>query len=258
MPTLGIIVPDDGPLDYELYRLEPWLARFGNDVSVITEDSPSPGFVYGDAPEAIAASLRQTGSDDVLLPCARRLVDRQCDAILWACTSGSFAGGYQWACDQAKRLRGESDRPCTSTTLALIEAVRALGGSEVDLLSTYPVSATERLTETLSDAGIRVVDSTSVDGATDHSFGKQADFSYQLDMLEVMKDFLTHHSTSSKRPILIPNTSVNTLALIDELERQANRPVITANQASLWHALKLLDVNGSLRGAGALFDLTAE
>ena len=131
-----------------------------------------PGFVYGDGPEAIESSLKQTGSDESLLPCARRLVEQQCEAVVWACTSGSFAGGFQWARDQANRLRRETDLPCTSTTLALIEAVHAMDRREVDLLSTYPVFATERLTETLQDAGISVIDSTSVDGATDHSYGK--------------------------------------------------------------------------------------
>ena len=255
MSRLGIIVPDDGPLDCELYRLEPWFVHRGIDVKVSTEDSFSPGFVYADGPEEIEASLKHTGSDEVLLPCAQRLVEQQCEVILWACTSGSFAGGYQWARDQTKRLRRESDRPCTSTTLALIEAVHALDTREVDLLSTYPQFATQRLTETLADAGIEVVDSTSVDGATDHSFGKQADFSYQLNILDVMREFLTHVSPASERPILVPNTSVNTLRLVEEFESEAQRPVITANQASVWHALKLLDVKDSPRGAGSLFEV---
>ncbi len=258
MSRLGIIVPDDGPLDYELYRLEPWLERCGIDVSVRTEDSYSPGFGYGDAPDVIEASLKRTGSDESLLPCARRLVEQQCEAILWACTSGSFAGGYQWARDQANRLRRETDRPCTSTTLALIEAVHALDWREVDLLSTYPVFATERLTETLSCAGITVIDSTSVDGATDHSYGKQADFSYQLDMRAAMRDFLTSVSPNSDRPILVPNTSVNTLELVEDMEQDAKRPVITANQASVWHALELLGFKGKALGAGSLFDATIQ
>lgn len=255
MSKLGIIVPDDGPLDYELYRLEPWLERCGIELSVCTEDSYSPGFVYGDGPEAIEASLRHTGSDESLLPCARALVEQHCEAVLWACTSGSFAGGYQWAREQANRLRRETDRPCTSTTLALIEAVHAIDHCEVDLLSTYPVFATERLTETLRDAGITVVDSTSVDGATDHSYGKQADFSYELDLREALQDFLKNVSAHSDRPILVPNTSVNTLTLLEDMERDAKRPVITANQASIWHALKLLDFKGKAQGAGSLFDI---
>ena len=200
MSRLGIIVPDDGPLDCELYRLEPWFVHRGIDVKVSTEDSFSPGFVYADGPEEIEASLKHTGSDEVLLPCAQRLVEQQCEVILWACTSGSFAGGYQWARDQTKRLRRESDRPCTSTTLALIEAVHALDTREVDLLSTYPQFATQRLTETLADAGIEVVDSTSVDGATDHSFGKQADFSYQLNILDVMREFFDPRQPRQRAP----------------------------------------------------------
>jgi len=257
MATLGIIVPDDGPLDYELYRLKPWFDERGIHVNVVTEDSYSPGFVYGESASAIEASLKQTGSDESLHPCLKRLVGQHCDVIVWACTSGSFAGGYQWSLDQTERLRRESARPCTSTTLALIEAVHALDVSEVDLLSTYPEFATQRLTETLAEAGITVVDSTSVDGATNHSYGKQADFSYELDILESMEHFVTSVSSHSDRPILVPNTSVNTLDLVESFEKIANRLVITANQASLWHALKLLDCDIAPRDAGRLFQLTA-
>ena len=132
--------------------------------------------------------------------------------------------------------------------------MHALDCRQVDLLSTYPEFATGRLTETLADAGIEVLDSISVDGATEHSYGKQADFSYQLDLREVMEDFVTNVS-SSGRPILIPNTSVNTLELVETLEEQAQRVVITANQASLWHALRLLDVKGEARRAGRLFEI---
>ena len=256
MARLGIIVPDDGPLDYELYRLDPWLDRCEIDIDISLEDSHSPGIRYGDPPEAIEASLLETGGDDTLLPCARRLADQRCDAIVWACTSGSFGGGYQWARDQVNRLRQVSGLPCTSTTLSLIEAVHALDQPLVDLLSTYPTFATERLTATLRDAGIDVVDVVSVDGATDHSFGKQADFSYQLDMIAAMNDFLTNTSTDSPRPILIPNTSVNTLDLIERFEEQAGRPVITANQASLWQGLRLLGLDPEASGVGSLFATT--
>ena len=40
---------------------------------------------------------------------------------------------------------------------------------------------------------------------------------------------------------MIPDTAINTLAILPRLMARAGRPVITANQASLWHALACLD-----------------
>jgi maleate cis-trans isomerase len=54
-------------------------------------------------------------------------------------------------------------------------------------------------------------------------------------------------------PILIPDTAINSLSLVGELERRSGHPVFAANQVSLWHGLKLLGVSARIEGAGSLF-----
>ena len=44
-------------------------------------------------------------------------------------------------------------------------------------------------------------------------------------------------SGAGRRPVLVPDTAINTLPLLERLQEKADRPVITANQATLWHAL---------------------
>jgi len=45
------------------------------------------------------------------------------------------------------------------------------------------------------------------------------------------------------------------VAILDALEQDLGRPVISANQASLWHCLRLSGVKGPVPGYGNLLRL---
>ena len=147
---LGVILPDDGPQSYEWHALAPWLAARGAaDVRVSVAGSVCDGMHTPD-------SLFATGSIERLAPAATRLAAMGCRAVMWACTSGSFVGGRRWAVEQAEVLAAVCGRPAGSTSLALVEAVAALGADAVDLLSPYPPPVGDRLVAFLEDSGIGV------------------------------------------------------------------------------------------------------
>lgn len=55
--------------------------------------------------------------------------------------------------------------------------------------------------------------------------------------------------------VLIAGTGFRCVAIIEALEQDIGRPVISANQASLWHGLKRAGVRASVAGYGALLRL---
>ena len=55
--------------------------------------------------------------------------------------------------------------------------------------------------------------------------------------------------------VLIAGTGFRCVAILDALERDLKRPVISANQASLWHCLRLSGVHARVDGYGSLFRL---
>jgi maleate isomerase len=55
--------------------------------------------------------------------------------------------------------------------------------------------------------------------------------------------------------VLIAGTGFRCVAILDALERDLGRPVISANQASLWRCLRLSGVRSPVSGYGRLFDL---
>ena len=53
--------------------------------------------------------------------------------------------------------------------------------------------------------------------------------------------------------VLVPDTAMHTLAIIGELEAAIGKPVLTANQVTVWKGLQLLGPVPALPGLGALF-----
>ena len=53
--------------------------------------------------------------------------------------------------------------------------------------------------------------------------------------------------------ILVPDTAVPTLAIIDEIEKETGKIVLSANQVTLWNALRLAGAEFSVDRFGKLF-----
>lgn len=239
--TLGVIWPDDGRglVDYEWLRLNRWLADHGIDLFTTRIERSAAGASH------VADDLFVTGSLDHLLPPARRLAEAGSEALLWACTSGSFIGGLAWARNQAKALTDATGLPATSTTLSLIEAARAMEAERLDILGAYPEPVTTVLAQCLRDAGFAVEVVVSLESPHGRA-------SFDLDLMGDVGRFRRQHPNHDY-PLVIPDTAINTLDLVEALERVAGRPVITANQASLWSALGMLGLRRRVTGPGSLF-----
>jgi maleate isomerase len=242
--VLGWIKPDDGvrlPLTvapYECFGLDAWLrARGVAGVQVVIETSTANNG-HG------LADLIGTGDPERLLAPAHRLAAQGVQALCWACTSGSFAGGVDWAKKQLERIADETGLPTTSAAFALVEAVRALGADTVDLLSPYPAGLTDTFCDFLAHGGVRVRAASALGCHTGSD-------SHGLDVRRAIARF----PSAGRRdgiPLLIPDSAVNTLDLVADLEAELERPVVTANQATLWKGLSLLSMPPRVPGLGRL------
>lgn len=222
--AIGVILPDDGPFDYEWLRLDPWLAQAGlQPVRCLVGRSPADGIM---TPKRLAA----IGSLGVLCPVARVLAARGASVLLWACTSGSFIRGHEAARRQVAGLGAATGLPATSTSIAMAEAAKSMGATKVDLLSAYSKTVTDRLTGFLAEAGLMVGRIRTLGCIESHE-------SVAVDIVAEVDRLAREDGAPADRPLLVPDTAINTLALLPELSRLAGRRVITANQASLWHAL---------------------
>jgi maleate cis-trans isomerase len=234
---LGFIYPGGGA--------EPDYYRFAeaHDFRAFLVGSRIPG---GDDHDV--AALLQTARTEHIVEAARRLLSLRIDAALWACTSGSFIVGRVGAEAQVRALRAVTGMPATSTSLAFIDALAALGANRVAVLATYPEPASRAFVEFLGAFGVTVASLSLLDAANGFDAARIG--------ADRLNDALDSTDLEGTDVVLVPDTALPSLDLVDSLEARAGRPVLTANQVTLWAALGLVRHTVTVSGFGRIFSAT--
>jgi maleate cis-trans isomerase len=170
---------------------------------------------------------------------------RRPDAVLWACAAGSFVLGLDGARDQARQLGEAAAAPATSTSLAFVDACAALHVRRVAVGATYPNDEAELFIEFLESAGIETL-SLDAAGVEEGSGG-----AWLTD--DEIVAFALGADDAAADAILLPDTALRTMRLLDRLEAEAGKPVLTANQVTIWAGLRLAGAPTRHEGLGALF-----
>ncbi|MCH6468426.1 maleate cis-trans isomerase family protein [Sinomonas terrae] len=191
-------------------------------------------------------ALLKLGSRDLLEPPSKEAGQAGADAVMWACTSGSFVYGWDGCAEQAGWVEAASGAPSSSTSLAFAAALRHLGLSRVSVAATYPDDVASHFVEFLGKGGITVTALSTYDVPSGEDAGLLgADW-----VLDVAKAA----DISGAEALLIPDTALHTLAIIGELEATLGIPVLTANQVTAWQGLKLAGHPATAEGLGRLFE----
>jgi len=189
-------------------------------------------------------ALLAIGSDDVLAAGVRELASPACDAVIWACTSGSFVFGWDGASAQVAALREVAGAPASSTSFAFTDACARLGISRVAVAATYPDDVAERFVTFLATAGISVVRLSTLGIVTAAEVGTLG------------RDRVLAVAAAGDHPdaqaVLLPDSALHTVAWLDELEQRLGKPVLTANQVTMWSALRAMNLRGVGAGQGLL------
>ena len=190
-------------------------------------------------------ALLDTGAEWRLLEGAERLRPHRPHAAMWACTSGSFVFGLEGAKAQAQAVEDALGVPVRSTSLAFVSAAHALGLRRVAIAATYPDDVARMFQQLLADSGIETVTRGALDIITGAEVGT------------VEKDRVIEHARANDHPdadaILMPDTALHTVAFLDELEAATGKTVHTANQVTVWEALRLAGRSTPQQGLGRLF-----
>ena len=194
--------------------------------------------------------LLDLGSRERLLEGARQLDADRVEVVMWACTSGSFVFGWDGAHKQVDEIRSELGVPASSTSLAFVEALRALDVRRVAVAATYPPDVAERFAEFLAVDGAEVVSLTSEEILTAEEVGR-------LDRDRVMR-FVSAADRQDADAILVPDTALHTAASITDIEAAVGKPVLTANQVTFWQALRLAGRVPRAAQLGRLFAADAD
>jgi maleate cis-trans isomerase len=168
-------------------------------------------------------------------------------AVVWACTSGSFVFGWDGARRQADGLERAAGVPASSTSFAFVNAARALGVTRVAVAATYPADVAQRFRDFLKAGGLDVTGLTSSGIVTAEEVGTVG--------AEAVAEMTRAADHARAEAVLLPDTALHTVACLPGLEQAVGKPVLTANQVSLWEGLRLAGRTEITADAGVLFKL---
>jgi maleate isomerase len=158
--------------------------------------------------------------------CARELADARLDVVAYACLIAIMASGPGAHEAEEQRLAAAlaaagSAVPVTSSAGALVRALQRLGASRVAIVAPYLKPLTDMVAGYLAGYGIKVVDSVSLEVA---------------DNVEVRRLDLA----AADALVLSACVQMPSLAVLDEVSRQTQVPVLTAATATAGEVLELL------------------
>ncbi|GGL71171.1 decarboxylase [Streptomyces fumigatiscleroticus] len=190
-------------------------------------------------------ALTEMGAPERLEAGVQELRHAGAEAVVWACTSGSFVHGWEGAHEQVRALARTAGMPASSTSFAFTHAVRELGVRRVAVGATYPDDVAALFADFLRAGGLEV---TGVVGAGVVTAAESGSWT-ESEVLGLAR--------AADRPdaeaVLLPDTALHTAAHLPALEEKLGKPVLTANQVTVWEALRLADRRVNAPALGALF-----
>ena len=187
-----------------------------------------------------------TGSREHLLAGAEELRPHDVDVCMWACTSASFAFGVDGARRQVQDLADVLGVPASSTSLSFLSACKALGLKRVAVAATYPEALSSLFRDFLETDGVEVVHMGCLDVWS-------GDESALIGREEVLR-FARANDHPDADAVLIPDTALHTAGFLPELETVVGKTVLTANQVTMWEALRLANRLTPQSGLGRLME----
>jgi maleate cis-trans isomerase len=190
-------------------------------------------------------ALLDLGGPERLADGVAQLAAEKPDSVMWACTSGSFVFGPEGARDQASGVAAVAGVPASSTSIAFVDAAKHLGVRRVAVAASYPEDVAQHFVRFLRAGGVEVVAMGSHGIITAAEVG-----TLEPETVVAMVMAADHPDAEA---VLVPDTAMHTLGIIGELEAAIGKPVLTANQVTVWKGLQLLGPVPALPGLGTLF-----
>ena len=198
----------------------------------------TPGALDGQA-ERNASMVAHLGESIEMLALVRP------DIIVIGHTATSYDLGRTEEAALLDRLANESGTRVTTAFASVAAALERLGVKRVALGAPYSAETTEKGRAHLEAHGFAVVNHDNLKGVA-NIYDETAERAYRL-------------ARSVDRPeaqaVFLSGTGMPTISVLDMLETDLQKPVISSNAAMMWLALRACGVNQPIAGYGRLLTL---
>jgi len=181
-----------------------------------------------------------TGLDDD----CQRLAMAQPGVVLYACTSGSSleTGGYDRGISE--RIARAAGVAASTTSTAVAAALRALGIRRPAVVTPYSDAINEREMAFFRELGFQAVSLESFREEDSHAIPR------------IDPEDTARLALKADRPeadgLFISCTNLATAPIIERLETELGKPVVTSTQATLWQLLRTAGIKDRIAGYGQL------
>lgn len=228
MKRIGVLYPSAGVTDRELWKLVP--EEISLHITRIPLEKPTTE-EYAKMADFVQNSLKL-------------LTDARVDIIAFCCTAGSLVGGQAYDQMIIDRINRTTGLPATTTSTAIVSALRFLDVNRFNIVSPYTVEFNEIEKAFFENAGFKVLSHKGL-ALSDILQQYQTDPHRWYDLVkEVQSDECDAY--------LLSCGGIRVVDIIEPLEIELGKPVISSNQALIWHCLKKMDLLHLVNSPGTL------
>ena len=166
------------------------------------------------------------------------------DVIGYGCTSGSFVMGMKWNEELVKRIEKTVGVPATTTSTAMCQALMEMVIKKLALVTPYPEDINRLEKKFLENNGFKVV---AMKGCGCNVHGLQGEYPPYF-VYRLAKEVNVEEADG----VFISCTNFRTIEILEKLEQDINKPVISSNSATMWKMLKMVGLHEPIMGYGQL------
>jgi len=175
---------------------------------------------------------------------ARNLASADVDVLVLGATAPSFLKGLGYDKEVTRRIEQASGKPATTTSTALVNALQALGIARVALGAAYDDQVNSIAKGFLEANGFEVVRAKGL-GLVDNLVVGRLDGSSARELAREI-------DSPQAQAIVLACTNWRTMDVLEQLEQELGKPVLSTTQVSIWAALRMIGETGPIEGYGQL------
>ena len=180
-----------------------------------------------------------------LVEASEALSDVNPGLIVFHCTANSMENGLAHEAAIVEIIEQSSGCPTLTTAQAITQAFDHFAIKKLVLISPYVQATNEHEVHYLEEAGYTVVHELGL-GLESHG--------YSAVTPEEWKRIVRENARADADGYFLSCTNTRMIEVIDDLERELGKPVISSNQATLWACLRKLGVRHADKTLGRLFN----
>ena len=171
------------------------------------------------------------------------LPDEKLDCVVYGCTSGTIAAGYETIKKKINLAKPEAK--VTTPSTAAVNALRKMKINNIAIFTPYSKPLNDEVIDYFESENFKITSNAYFDISNDLDIGK-VDENY-------LYETLLNMDLGNADALFISCTALPALSIIEKLEKKLNKVVLSSNQVLIWDTLQSIGKKDSIDGFGKLF-----